>query len=95
MSHSKELEQLGVDFHKVDKDGSGMINEEELVQIFEKANLYMTRDQIRALITEVDYTGNGKINYTEFLVATVNLNTFLDESKLKAIFSMMDTDQSG
>lgn len=95
LSHSKELDHLGAEFKKIDVDGTGMIEEDELALIFKKSNIAMTDEQIREMITEIDYQGNGKINYTEFLAATINLNTFLDESKLKTIFAMMDTDQSG
>ena len=92
MTDTKEFETLKAEFQKHDKDGTGMITEHELHDIFKSLKIDVTCDEIHGMITEVDYQGNGKINYSEFLAATLNLNTMIDDAKLKAIFEMFDTD---
>ena len=86
MSSGKEIEELSAEFKKFDKDGTGMIDQEELLTIIDKSKVEISREEIKEMIAEIDYQGNGKINYSEFLAATVDLATFMSEAKLTAIF---------
>ena len=54
----------------MDKDGTGLINSEELKEAIKLSDIKLPDEDIEKIIQEVDYFGNGKINYTEFLVAT-------------------------
>lgn len=84
------------DFAAIDKDGTHLINADELKQAIKQSSAVNIPDeQIDAIIDEVDYFGNKKINYTEFLVATMDVKRFLDEEKLNALFNQFDTDGSG
>ena len=87
MTSQKEVAALAAEFKKVDKDGTGMIDTDELKIIFEKQGITMSEESLEEMISELDYQGNGKINYSEFLAATVDLNKFADDGKLKAIFT--------
>ena len=80
---------------KIDKDRTGLINQEELRKAIKQSDIKISDEDIDKIILEVDYFGNGKINYTEFLVATVDVMKFLDDQMLQAIFNQFDTDSSG
>ena len=82
MSHTKELKELSNEFKKIDTDGTGIIDAEELRKVFEDCSIEITAESITSIITELDYQGNGKINYSEFLAATVDLDTFCNDEKL-------------
>lgn len=95
MADQNQIEELRKDFAAIDKDGTHMINADELKEAIKKSNMNIPDDQIDAIIDEVDYMGNKKINYSEFLVATMDVKRFLDEEKLNALFHQFDTDGSG
>lgn len=87
MADQKSIEALREEFVKLDKDGTGMINADELKLGIQQSDINIPNSEIEAIISEVDYFGNGKINYTEFLVATLDVKAFLDDNKLQAVFS--------
>jgi calcium-dependent protein kinase len=82
-------------FVEIDKDGTGLINADELKEAIKQSSIEIPDEQVEKIINEVDYFGNKKINYTEFLVATLDVKSFLDDNKLQAIFNQFDTDGSG
>ena len=86
MADQNSIEDLREEFSKLDKDGTGLINAEELKIAIKSSDIDIPDAQIENIISEVDYFGNGKINYTEFLVATLDVKSFLDDSKLQALF---------
>ena len=94
MTSQKELSTLAAEFKKVDTDGTGMIDREELTTIFQRAGIEMSAASVDNIICELDYQGNGMINYSEFLAATVDLDKFADDGKLRAVFNQLDTDQT-
>ena len=81
-----EVQDLRADFTRLDLDGTGMINAEELSKLITEKHLNLSGKEIAELIREVDYQGNGKINYSEFLSATIDVKRFLSEQRLRAIF---------
>ena len=95
MADQNSIEALRDEFHKLDKDGTGLINAEELKNAINSSDIQIPETEVNKIIDEVDYFGNGKINYTEFLVATLDVKSFLDDNKLKALFNQFDTDGSG
>ena len=95
MADQNSIEDLRQEFVKLDKDGTGLINAEELRIALQSSEIAIPESEIDKIINEVDYFGNGKINYTEFLVATLDVKSFLDDNKLSALFHQFDTDDSG
>ena len=86
MTDSNSIEDLRSEFVKLDKDGTGLINAEELKQAIQASDIAIPDAEVDKIINEVDYFGNGKINYTEFLVATLDVKSFLDDNKMSALF---------
>ena len=95
MTDASKIEGLRDQFMKIDKDGTGLINANELREAIMNSNMNIPKEQVDEIIDEVDYFGNQKINYTEFLVATIDVKSFLDDGKLHALFNQFDTDGSG
>ena len=95
MADQNQIEMLREEFVKIDKDGTGLINANELKAAIAQSDIQVSEYQIDEIIDQCDYMGNKKINYTEFMVATLDVKSFLDESKIQAIFSQFDTDGSG
>lgn len=82
MADQDSIDQLREQFSKIDIDGTGLINADELKQAIKESNLAIPDGDVEKIISEVDYFGNKKINYTEFLVATLDVKSFLDDNKL-------------
>ena len=95
MADQESIEALREEFVKLDEDGTGLINAEELKAAINSSDIQIPEEEVNKIISEVDYFGNGKINYSEFLVATLDVKSFLDDNKLKALYNQFDTDGSG
>ena len=54
-------------FEYFDKDKSGNISKDELLQCMQDEDLTITEEEIDRMIKEVDIDGDGEINYKEFL----------------------------
>ena len=67
----RQIEQLRLQFQKIDKDGSGLIQANELAEAMKELQIGVSDGEIDKIIREIDYVGNGRINYTEFLSATL------------------------
>ena len=70
MINPKEFQSLRTEFNKIDVDGSGTIEIDELRAAVRKAHASMTEQQLEKVIKEVDIQGTGIIHYREFLAAT-------------------------
>ena len=46
MTNQKDVSTLAAEFHKVDTDGTGMIDSSELMEIFKRAGLEMSEEQV-------------------------------------------------
>jgi calcium-dependent protein kinase len=94
---ASELQCLRDEFEKIDVDGSGYIEIEELREALKNKDLKQTTEEIQAIIDQLDYAHNDKINYTEFIAATIDVRKIInqDERKLKAIFNSFDVDNTG
>jgi Ca2+-binding EF-hand superfamily protein len=95
MADQNAIEELRIEFQKLDKDRTGLINAEELKAAIKHSDIAIPDQEVERIIDEVDYFGNKKINYTEFLVATLDVKQFLDDNMLQALFNQFDTDSSG
>lgn len=67
-----EVEDLRLQFEKMDIDSTGFIEKSELKKVLSDTNHKMSSSEIDRIIDEVDYFGNHKISYTEFLAATMD-----------------------
>jgi Ca2+-binding EF-hand superfamily protein len=82
MTDQNKIDDLKEQFQKIDTDGTGLIDANELKTAIKNSNYQIPDEKIDEIIDEVDYFGNNQINYTEFLVATMDVKNFLDDSKL-------------
>ena len=93
---ARKLEQLRLQFQRIDLDGSGCIDANELSQAMREANINgINEETINSIIAEIDYVGNEKINYTEFLAATLSFQETLTDEMLQRLFKKFDVDDTG
>lgn len=74
----------------MDTDNSGLIDKNELKKAIEKANIYISQQEIDKIVEEVNIRGNGEINYSEFIAATIEAKKMLTNEKLYALFKEFD-----
>jgi len=83
----KEVDELWIQFEKIDKDKSGFIDANELAQALkENKKITIPDDEIDKIIKKVDYAENGRINYSEFIAATLKVAKVLNEARLWTLF---------
>ena len=75
---ASELQCLRDEFEKIDKDGSGYIEIDELRDALNNRELKQTTEEIQAIIDQLDYANNDKINYTEFIAATIDVRKIIN-----------------
>lgn len=89
-----EISELANLFHKLDKNGDGVLTFEEmqagLSELGDKA-----AKEIQAVIDSIDTDKSGTINYTEFIAATMERSVYLKEEKLWSAFRLFDKDGNG
>ena len=61
-------ENIAQSFRMFDRDGDGLITEDELHITMEKLGEPMNEDEVKAMIAEADLDGDGKINLREFKI---------------------------
>merc|ERR1711879_151336 len=59
-------EEIGEDFRAVDKDGNGLISQEELGRSYEAMGVIEFRTLAKVLIRELDNNGDNFINFVEW-----------------------------
>ena len=83
-------------FKMMDKDGDGVIEAEELEELFmNEAGSSLSREEIQRIVQMVDTNGSGRIDFTEFMVAATNEDDMLKEKELECAFNYLDSDHSG
>lgn len=95
MSTEEQMHYMTEQFKALDKDGTGMINCQELKDYIEKYKLKISDNEILQVIGELNYAGDAKIHYSEFLAAMLDIKTFFNDAKLLSVFSLFDTDGNG
>lgn len=64
--------QLEEEFKKMDKDGSGKLNRNEVKRLCQEVGLKLSDESLDALIDAADHNKDGEIGYDEFLQAWFN-----------------------
>ena len=59
-------EDIAESFKVFDRDGDGLITEDELHITMNNLGEPMNEDEVKAMIAEADLDGDGKINFKEF-----------------------------
>ena len=62
-----EIQQYADQFNRIDKDDSGTLDENEILDLFIKIQFPANKNVVRNAIQEFDQDGDGKINFEEFL----------------------------
>lgn len=70
MVNPREFMDLRREFNKIDTNGSGTIEIEELRQTVRRFHANLTDNELEHILAEVDLNGTGVINYHEFIAAT-------------------------
>lgn len=97
----EETEELTTVFKKIDKDGNGKLDRDELIQgysLFAKGGSLTKKEiaeSVDAILAAIDFDGNGYIEFSEFVSVAMNRTDLLTETRLKAAFNMFDQDGSG
>lgn len=71
----------------IDKDMTGMISAEELMEVLKNSDAKMSAEEVQDIIHELDYAENERINYSEFLSATISVKEVLTDDKLETLFN--------
>jgi len=83
-------------FDYFDKDGSGSISSDELLQVMRAMGQNPTEDELLNLVMEVDIDGNGTIDFPEFLDMMKKKATEVDEeADLREAFKLFDRNRDG
>jgi len=97
--HPQQLEELKMIFKEVDKDGNGVITEDELYTMMKKMGINSTPDEFANLFQSLDLNGDGKIDLEEFLSGIrwlkkgIGISSKLAQSKKKDVSSTLSEDK--
>ena len=90
---NKEKNNLKDIFTALDKNGDGMLTQEELLEGYKK--FYKSEERAKAevkyLMENADSDNNGTIDYTEFLMAMANKKNLLSKANVKRAFDLFDS----
>jgi len=69
VAHGSDIdEDIAQSFKVFDRDGDGLITEDELHITMQKLGEPMNEDEVKAMIAEADLDGDGKIDFKEFQI---------------------------
>ena len=91
----KEAQELEDAFNMLDKDGSGTLEREELLEGYRM--IYgdnFNESEVEALLNMADENEDGVISYSEWLMTAMNRMKILTHDKLEAAFHGLDKDHS-
>jgi len=92
--HEKEVRELKATFEAMDKDNSGTLTADEIVEAMRQHKLEIPPDLVEA-IQKVDTDGSGIIEYSEFIAATLTKREYLREEVMISAFKQFDADGDG
>lgn len=82
-------------FKALDLNQDGVISEDELMHGLKLMNVFMSEEEVKALMDMLDKSHTKTINYTEFVGAAIDKNKILSDEKILKCFKMFDKDRSG
>lgn len=91
----KEAQELEDAFNLLDKDGSGQLDKDELMEGYRM--IYgdnFNEAEVDALLNMADENDDGVISYSEWLLTAMNRHKILTHEKLEAAFMGLDVDKS-
>ena len=86
MINPKEFITLRKAFNKIDTNGSGTIEIDELKQAVRKWHVDMDEAELERIVKEVDILGTGVIKYHEFIAATFPVEKYATQERLRSLF---------
>ncbi|CAD8151338.1 unnamed protein product [Paramecium pentaurelia] len=93
----EECEKCLEAFKRLDKNGDGVLSEEEILQgmLMVKINQLSSQNMIKDIMSQMDTNESGKIDFTEFITASVLQEKRLLKDSLRAAFRLFDLDGNG
>ena len=91
----KEAQDLNDAFNQLDKDGSGTLTKEELMEGYRI--IYgdnFDEADIDAMINMADENQDGSVSYGEWLMTAMDRGKLLTSDKLESLFQNLDVDHS-
>jgi len=95
ISSEEEVIKLKKAFLEMDKDNTGTLEYEEILETFEKLGIKKDEKEIKEIWNGLDFHIDGKVNYTEFLAATISSVEFFKEEKIWSAFKYFDGENKG
>ena len=95
ISSEEEVIKLKKAFLEMDKDNTGTLEYEEILETFEKLGIKKEDKEMKEIWTGLDFHIDGKVNYTEFLAATISSVEFFKEEKIWSAFKYFDSENKG
>ena len=98
LSTKQDRDEMLELFKSLDKDSSGTLSKNELVEGFHSTfgdSIEEAEIEAERIISLVDVNQSGEIDYSEFVLATINRQKLLSREKLDAAFKAFDIDNSG
>ena len=90
-----EINQLQDVFKRLDVNGDGKLQYEELLKGYEEFYGEFAEAEVDRIFKLVDVDNSGEIEFSEFVTATMDRNKLLQEDKLKQAFELFDKDKGG
>lgn len=106
LTTNDETRKLTEIFHRMDKNGDGQLDRNELIEGYRELlkakgsdisalNNSQVEYEVDQVLAAVDFDKNGYIEYSEFLTVAMDRKTLLSADRLERAFKMFDTDGSG
>lgn len=90
MINPKEFQALRKEFNKIDTNGSGTLEIEELRDAVRKAHKTLPEEELSRILHEIDINGKGVINYHEFIAATFSVEKYATRERIASLFTKFD-----
>eukprot|EP01068_Selenidium_serpulae_P013992 Selendium_serpulae@DN6035_c0_g1_i3.p2 len=106
LTTAEETKELTAIFSKLDKNGDGQLDKEELragymdlmkLKGVDCSNLDndTLEAEIDSVLNSIDFDKNGFLEYSEFVTVAMDRRQLLSRDRLRRAFDMFDSDQSG
>lgn len=94
-TRNEEREKIKTAFRTIDRDKSGMISVEDIMDAFKKAGIEGVNERIQKIMDDLDFDKDGKINYSDFLTAIMDKREMITKENLRFAFHHFDSDHDG